>query len=101
MNLLPQASGNRPRLACEISPQGVVAARAETALAPLAAVARVTLAPGAAELRVMGLNAMSPARWADVVEIAAKAARRRLQGPEATSVLDAAIRDHAFDRQSI
>src|ERR1700712_4204091 len=47
MNLLPQASGNRPRLACEISPQGVVAARAETALAPLSAVARVTLAPGA------------------------------------------------------
>lgn len=47
MNLLPQPSGNRPRLACEISPQGVVAARAETAASPLAAVARVTLAPGA------------------------------------------------------
>jgi type IV pilus assembly protein PilM len=47
MNLLPQASGNRPRLACEISPQGVVAARAETAAAPLSAVARVSLAAGA------------------------------------------------------
>ena len=47
MNLLPQPSGNRPRLACEISPQGVVAARAETAVAPLSAVARVALAAGA------------------------------------------------------
>jgi type IV pilus assembly protein PilM len=47
MNLLPQPSGNRPRLACEISPQGVVAARAETAASPLSAVARVTLAAGA------------------------------------------------------
>jgi type IV pilus assembly protein PilM len=47
MNLLPQPSGNRPRLACEISPQGVVAARAETALAPLSAVARVALSAGA------------------------------------------------------
>src|SRR5665213_1883589 len=47
MNLLPQPSGNRPRLACEISPQGVVAARAETAVSALSAVARVALAPGA------------------------------------------------------
>ena len=47
MNLLPQPSGNRPRLACEISPQGVVAARAETATSPLSAVARVALKPGA------------------------------------------------------
>jgi NTE family protein len=51
----------------------------------------LTLAPGAAELRVMGLNAMSPARWADVVEIAARSARRRLQGPEAASVLTRAL----------
>ncbi len=47
MNLLPQASGTRPRLACEISAQGVVAARAETGVAPLQAVARVGLAGGA------------------------------------------------------
>ncbi|MDQ1630072.1 MAG: hypothetical protein QOC80_44, partial [Frankiaceae bacterium] len=51
----------------------------------------LTLAPGAAELRVMGLNAMSPARWADVVEIAAASARKRLQGPEASSVLNQAL----------
>jgi NTE family protein len=51
----------------------------------------LTFAPGAAELRVMGLNAMSPARWADVVEIAAASARKRLQGPEAASVLAHAL----------
>jgi type IV pilus assembly protein PilM len=47
MNLLPQASGIRPRVACEIMPQGVVAARSTDAAAPLAAVARVRLADGA------------------------------------------------------
>lgn len=47
MNLLPQPSGNRPYLACEISPQGVVAARRERDAATISAVARVTLAPGA------------------------------------------------------
>jgi type IV pilus assembly protein PilM len=47
MNLLPKASGTRPRVACEIMPQGVVAARSTDAAAPLAAVARVELAEGA------------------------------------------------------
>jgi type IV pilus assembly protein PilM len=47
MNLLPQASGTRPRVACEIMPQGVVAARSTDSTAPLAAVARVSLAEGA------------------------------------------------------
>jgi type IV pilus assembly protein PilM len=47
MNFLPQASGIRPRVACEIMPQGVVVARSADATAPLAAVARVRLADGA------------------------------------------------------
>jgi type IV pilus assembly protein PilM len=47
MNLLPKASGTRPRVACEIMPQGVVAARSADAASPLAAVARVALADGA------------------------------------------------------
>ena len=47
MNFLPQASGTRPRVACEIMPQGVVAARSADAAAPLSAVARVSLAEGA------------------------------------------------------
>ena len=47
MNFLPKASGTRPRVACEIMPQGVVAARSMEAGAPLSAVARVKLAEGA------------------------------------------------------
>jgi type IV pilus assembly protein PilM len=47
MNFLPQASGTRPRVACEIMPHGVVAARSTAAEAPLAAVSRVALAEGA------------------------------------------------------
>ncbi len=47
MNLLPKASGIRPRVACEIMPQGVVAARSADAATPLSAVARVVLADGA------------------------------------------------------
>jgi len=47
MNFLPKASGNRPRLACEILPQGVVAARSADASSPLSAVAKVVLAEGA------------------------------------------------------
>lgn len=47
MNLLPKASGSRPRIACEISPDGVVAARATQPGAPLEAVARAALAEGA------------------------------------------------------
>jgi type IV pilus assembly protein PilM len=47
MNFLPKASGTRPRVACEIMPQGVVVARSMEAGAPLSAVARVKLAEGA------------------------------------------------------
>jgi type IV pilus assembly protein PilM len=47
MNLLPQASENRPRVACEITSQGVVAGRSADAASPLSAVARVPLAEGA------------------------------------------------------
>lgn len=46
MNLLPQASGIRPRVACEIAPEGVVAARADAATGPLSAVASVVLVEG-------------------------------------------------------
>jgi type IV pilus assembly protein PilM len=95
MNLLPQASGNRPRLACEISPQGVVAARAETADAPLSAVARVALAPGAVA------PSLKPGNIVDRVAVAA-AIRKALEdvgirpnsrGSDLTVVIpDAAVR---------
>lgn len=47
MNLLPKATGTRPRLACEISPESVVAARAADLAAPVEEVAGVALAAGA------------------------------------------------------
>jgi type IV pilus assembly protein PilM len=43
MEFLPRTMGTRPRLACEVRAEGVVAARAEDASAVLEAVARVAL----------------------------------------------------------
>ena len=44
MEFLPRSLGTRPRLACEVRAEGVVAARAEDAFALLSAVSRVPLA---------------------------------------------------------
>jgi len=76
MNLLPKPSETRPRLACEISPQGVVVARSADASAPLGAVARVELAEGAV---VPGLR---PGNIVDRVAVAA-AVRRALEQVDA------------------
>lgn len=48
MDFLPRTIGTRPRLACEVRPEGVVAARAEEGSALLAAVSRVDFGLGAA-----------------------------------------------------
>ena len=47
MDLFPTAVGTRPRLACEIRPEGVVVARGETAAGTFTALARAELHPGA------------------------------------------------------
>ena len=44
MEFLPRSLGTRPRLACEVRAEGVVAARAEDALAVLSAIAQAPLA---------------------------------------------------------
>jgi type IV pilus assembly protein PilM len=72
MNLLPKASGTRPRVACEIMPRGVVAARSDEATGPLAAVARVVLGDGAIT------PSLKPGNIADRVAVAA-ALRRALE----------------------
>ena len=46
MDLLPTFVGTRPRLACEIRPEGVVVARGESPSGTLTAVARAGLRPG-------------------------------------------------------
>jgi type IV pilus assembly protein PilM len=76
MNLLPQASGTRPRVACEISSQGVVAARSADAAAPLGAVARVELASGAV------MPGLRPGNVVDRVAVAA-AVRKVLEAVDA------------------
>jgi type IV pilus assembly protein PilM len=48
MEFLPKSLGTRPRLACEVRAEGVVAARAEDASGLLSAVSRVPLADGIA-----------------------------------------------------
>ena len=57
MEFLPRTLGTRPRLACEVRAEGVVAARAEDALAVLEAVARVPLAEGAGIAHIRGFDA--------------------------------------------
>lgn len=95
MNLLPKASGTRPRVACEISPQGVVAARSNDAASPLAAVAKVDLAEGAV------VPSLKPGNIADRVAVTA-ALRRAMEaigsrpnsrGTDLTVIIpDAAVR---------
>ncbi len=72
MNLLPKASGSRPRLACEIFPGGVVTGRSPEPGLPLAAVAKADLAESAV---VPGLK---PGNIADRVAVIA-AVRRTLE----------------------
>ncbi len=72
MNLLPKASGSRPRLACEISAGGVVVGRSPEPGLPLAAVARVELAPNAVA------PGLKPGNLADRVAVIA-AIRRALE----------------------
>jgi len=104
MNLLPQASGTRPRVACEISTQGVVAARSESTGSPLAAVSRVELVEGAVA------PSLKPGNIADRVAVAA-AVRRTLEAVGAkpntrdsdiTLVIpDAAVRVSLLDFDSL
>ena len=72
MNVLPKASGNRPRLACEISASHIVAARSAEPGVPLAAVARASLDEGAV------MPGLKPGNVADRVAVIA-ALRRVLE----------------------
>ncbi|AEU35016.1 type IV pilus biogenesis protein PilM [Granulicella mallensis] len=104
MNLFPKASGARPRVACEIAAQGVVAARSVEAISPLAAVARVELAAGAVT------PSLKPGNIADRVAVV-EAIRRTLEsiGERAHSrdgnitvvIPDAAVRVLLLDFDSL
>ncbi len=104
MNLLPKASGSRPRLACEIAEMGVVAGRSPEPGAPLAAVSRAELAaaavvpslrPGNIADRVAVITAVRRA----MEQIGAKANARNA---ELTLVVpDAAVRVLLLDFDSL
>ena len=76
MNLLPKDSGSRPRLACEIAPEGVTAARALLPEGPVESVARVPLAPGAV------MPGLKPGNLPDRIAVIA-AIRRALESIDA------------------
>jgi type IV pilus assembly protein PilM len=77
MDFLPKTLGTRPRLAVEIRPEGVVAARAEDAAAVLTAVTRVDLAEGAIA------PGLKPGNIVDKAAVVA-AVRRALDGVAGT-----------------
>jgi type IV pilus assembly protein PilM len=97
MEFLPTSLGTRPRLAVEIRPEGVVAARAEDAAALLTAVARVDLADGAV---VPGLKPGNIADRAGVVaavrkvldQVAGRGSERGVGRDVTVVVPDAAVR---------
>ncbi len=72
MKLLPHTSGNRPRLACEIFPGGVVAGRSPEPGLPLAAVAKADVSASAV------VPSLKPGNIADRVAVIA-AVRRTLE----------------------
>lgn len=104
MNFLPKASGTRPRLACEITPRGVVAARSADAASPVAAIAKAELADGAV------IPSLKPHNIVDRVAVTA-ALRRTLEivggkanarGAELTLVIpDGAVRVLLLDFDSL
>jgi type IV pilus assembly protein PilM len=97
MEILPRTMGTRPRLACEVRAEGVVAARAEDASAVLAAVALAALADGivaphvhTGEAGVTVASAVGNSAAAGIVaEIGGGPAGRRLLVDAVRSVLEA------------
>jgi len=69
MNLLPKASATRPRVACEITAQGVVAGQSAVVGTPLAGVARVELAADAV------VPSLKPGNVVDRIAVIAAIAR--------------------------
>jgi type IV pilus assembly protein PilM len=102
MEFLPRTLGTRPRLACEVRAEGVVAARAEDASGLLSAVSRVGLADGTVvpELRLGNAEGTLPGAASVAADRAAVVAAVRkaleavaLRGREVTLVVpDAAVR---------
>jgi len=100
MEFLPRTLGTRPRLACEVRAEGVVAARAEDATAVLSATSRVSFADGLSvpQLRIGAVSAAGLATAASARTIVVSALRKALEAVALRSrevtliVPDAAVR---------
>jgi type IV pilus assembly protein PilM len=104
MNFLPKASGTRPRVACEIMPQGVVVARSADASSPLAAVARMPLAAGAVEPGLRPGNIVDRVAVVAAIRAALEAIGERPRGNDANLTLvipDSAVRVLLLDFESL
>ena len=101
MGFLPKTLGTRPRLACEIRPEGVVAARCEDgAVGVMVALGRVTLSEGAFR---PGLRGGAAVDRKAVVEAVRQALEKVFdKGREATLVVpDASVRVLLLDFDSL
>ena len=104
MNLLPQASGIRPRVACEIMPQGVVAARSVDAASALSAVARVPLAEGAVAPSLKPGNVVDRVAVTAAIRGALEQIGERANGRDANLTLvipDSAVRVLLLDFEAL
>jgi type IV pilus assembly protein PilM len=104
MNFLPKASGTRPRVACEIMPQGVVVARSADAASPLAAVGRVSLAEGAIEPSLRPGNIVDRVAVVAAIRGALDAIGERPKGNDANMTLvipDSAVRVLLLDFEAL
>jgi len=91
MELLPTALGTRPRLAVEIKPEGVVAARAEDAQALVSAIAYSVLAQGTVTPQLKAGN--FPGRAASVAAVRKALEAVALKERQTTLILpDASVR---------
>ena len=91
MELLPTALGTRPRLAVEIKPEGVVAARAEDAEALVSAIAYSVLAQGTVTPQLKAGN--FPGRAASVAAVRKALEAVALKERQTTLILpDASVR---------
>ena len=88
MEILPRTLGTRPRLACEVRAEGVVAARAEDASAVLEAVSRVAL-DGVAAPRLSSVDAAGAAVSAASSGVGAGSAGRAAMVAAVRSALEA------------
>ncbi|SNT24689.1 type IV pilus assembly protein PilM [Granulicella rosea] len=100
MDLLPKALGTRPRLAVEIRPEGVIAARAEDAAAVLTAVSQGLLSQGAVAPGLRHGNIVNRAATVAAVKKALEAVTLR---ERETSVVipDTAVRVLLLDFDSL